>query len=161
MQLRGRRARSHPDGILLRVDAARKKEIFPKGRIVDADSLVLSPGENAVLRRTLFEALPVLSFSVFLTNCASPFKKRVIDIFSAPQYAGGQIVPFMDTGRQAINTPDIGRLVGDTKTATWQDISIVSSADNNTALTVLSLQTLVLFRSAVGGDDYRGYQGIP
>jgi hypothetical protein len=91
-----------------------------------------------VLRRTLFEALPVLSFGVLLTNCASPFKKAVIDVFSAPQYTNGQIVPFMDTGRQAINTPDIGRLVGDTKTATWQDISIVSSTDSNTVLTVLS-----------------------
>jgi hypothetical protein len=112
-----------------------------------------------VLRRTLFEALPVLSFGVLLTNCASPFKKTVIDAFSAPQYAGGQIVPFIDTGRQAINTPDIGRLVGDTKTAAWQDISIVSSADNNTVLAVLSSQTLVLFRAAVGGGDYRGYEG--
>jgi hypothetical protein len=112
-----------------------------------------------VLRRTLFEALPVLSFGVLLTNCASTFKKTVIDVFSAPQHAGGQIVPFIDTGRQAINTGDIGRLVGDTKTATWQDVSIVSSADNNTVLTVLSSQTLGLFRAAVGGGDYRGYQG--
>jgi hypothetical protein len=110
-----------------------------------------------VLRRTLFETLPVVSFGVLLTNCASPFKKTVIDVFSAPQSSGGQIVPFIDTGRQAINTPEIGRLVGDTKTATWQDISIVSSADNN--LTVLSSQTLVLFRAAVGGSNYRGYQG--
>jgi hypothetical protein len=112
-----------------------------------------------VLRRTLVEALPLLSFGGLLTNCASPFKKTVIDVFSAPQYAGGQIVPFIDTGGQAINTPEIGRLVGDTKTATWQDISIVSSADNNTVLTILSVQSLVLFRAAVGGGDYRGYQG--
>ena len=112
-----------------------------------------------MLRRTLFEALPVLSFGVLLTNCAFPFKKAVIDVFSAPQHAGGQIVPFIDTGRQAINTQDIGHLVGDTKTATWQDISIVSSTDSNTVLTVLSSQTLVLFRAAVGGGDYRGYQG--
>jgi hypothetical protein len=112
-----------------------------------------------VLRRTLIEALPVLSFDVLLTNCASPFKKTVIDAFSAPQYAGGEIVPLIDTGRQAINTPDIGPLVGDTKTATWQDISVVSSADNNTVLTVVSSQTLVLFRAAVGGGDYRGYEG--
>lgn len=112
-----------------------------------------------MLRRTLFEALPVLSFGVLLTDCASPFKKVVIDVFSAPQNAGGQIVPFIDTGRQAINTPEIGRLVGDTKTATWQDIIIVNSADNTTVLTVLSSQTLVLFRTAIGGGDYRGYQG--
>jgi hypothetical protein len=112
-----------------------------------------------VLRRTLIEALPVLSFDVLLTNCASPFKKTVIDAFSAPQYAGGEIVPLIDTGRQAINTPDIGPLVGDTKTATWQDISVVSSADNNTVLTVVLSQTLVLFRAAVGGGDYRGYEG--
>jgi hypothetical protein len=115
--------------------------------------------ENAVLRRTLFEALPVLSFGVLLTNCASPFKKTLIDVFSAPQDAGGQTVPFVDTGRQAINTPEIGRVIGDTKTATWQDLSIVSSAENKAALTVLSSQTLVLFRAAVGGSDYRGYQG--
>jgi hypothetical protein len=88
-----------------------------------------------------------------------PTTHLVIDVFSAPQYTDGQIVPFIDTGRQAINTPDIGRLVGDTKTATWQDISIVSSTDSNTVLTVLSSQTLVLFRAAVGGGDYRGYQG--
>ena len=112
-----------------------------------------------MLRRTLIEALPVLSFDVLLTNCASPFKKTVIDAFSAPQYSGGEIVPLIDTGRQAINTPDIGPLVGDTKTATWQDISVVSSADNNTVLTVVSSQTLVLFRAAVGGGDYRGYEG--
>jgi hypothetical protein len=111
-----------------------------------------------VLRRTLFEALPVLGFGVLLTNCASPFKKTVIDILSAPQDTGGEIVPFIDTGRQAINTRDIGRLVGDTKTATWQDI-IVSGAENDTVLTVLSSQTLVLFRAAVGGSDYQGYQG--
>jgi hypothetical protein len=112
-----------------------------------------------VLRRTLFESLPALSFGILLTNCASPFKKQVIDVLSAPQYAGGQIVPFIYTGRQAINTPDIGRLVGDTKTATWQDVSIGSSADNNSVLTVLSSQTLVLFRAAVAGGNYRGYQG--
>jgi hypothetical protein len=126
---------------------------------VDARSLIRSPGENAVLRRTFFEALPVLGLGVLLTNCGSLFKKKVIDVFSAPRYASGQIVPFVDTGRQAINTLEIGRLVGDTKTATWQDISIVSNADTDTVLTVLSFQTLVLFRAAVGGGDYRGYQG--
>jgi hypothetical protein len=116
--------------------------------------------EAAMLRRTLIEALPVLSFGVLLADCASVTKKGLVDVTSAPGSAGGQVVPFTDTGRQAINTPDLGRLVGDTKTAAWQDLSIVSSsADNQITLTVLWTQTLVLFRAVVGGGGYRAYQG--